>query len=78
VAILAKLDGIPWQLNRTTANESIVGIGAFYSPSHKTSYVGSAFCFSNEGKFQEFDCFQADEIDMLAGSLNIIINISYE
>lgn len=69
VAMLAKLDGIPWRLNRTTANELIVGIGAFYSPSRKTRYVGSAFCFSNEGKFQEFDCFQADEIDMLAGSI---------
>lgn len=69
VAMLAKLDGIPWRLNRTTANELIVGIGAFYNSSYKTKYVGSAFCFSNEGKFQEFDCFQSDEIDMLIGSI---------
>lgn len=69
VAMLAKLDGIPWRLDRVTENELIVGIGAFYNSSYKTKYVGSAFCFSNEGKFQEFDCFQADEIDMLAGSI---------
>ena len=69
VAMLAKLDGIPWRLNRVTANELIVGIGAFYNTSYKTKYVGSAFCFSNEGKFQEFDCFQADEIDMLSGAI---------
>lgn len=69
IAMLAKLDGIPWRLNRTTANELIVGIGAFYSPSDKTRYVGSAFCFNNEGTFEGFECFRANEIDMLAGSI---------
>lgn len=69
IAILAKLKGIPWRLNRSTTNELIVGIGAFYSNSKKTKYVGSAFCFNNEGEFQGFDCFQANETDMLAGSI---------
>jgi len=69
VAMCAKLDGIPWRLNRTTANELIVGVGAFYNHTHKTKYVGSTFCFNNEGSFQEFDCFRADETDMLAGSI---------
>lgn len=69
IAMLAKLDGIPWRLNRITANELIVGIGAFYSPSDKTRYVGSAFCFNNEGTFEGFECYRSNEIDMLAGSI---------
>lgn len=69
IAILAKLGGVPWRLNRSTTNELIVGVGAFYSVSKKTKYVGSAFCFNNEGIFQGFDCFQANETDMLAGSI---------
>jgi len=69
VALLAKLDGIPWRLNRSITNELIVGIGAFYSNSRKNKYVGSAFCFNNEGIFEGFDCFQANDTTMLAGSI---------
>jgi len=28
-----------------------------YSATTKTRYVGSAFCFNNEGIFKGFDCF---------------------
>ena len=69
IALLAKLGGIPWRLNCSSVNELIVGIGAFYSYSDKTKYVGSAFCFNNEGIFEGFDCFGADETMMLAGSI---------
>lgn len=69
VAILAKLGGIPWRLNRPSTNELIVGIGAFYSMSRKTKFVGSAFCFDNEGGFKGFDCFGANDTVMLAGSI---------
>ena len=69
IALLAKIGGIPWRLNRLTSNELIVGIGAFYSKSRKNKYVGSAFCFNNEGIFEGFDCFLANEITMLAGSI---------
>ena len=69
IALLAKLGGVPWRLNCSTVNELIVGVGAFYSHSNKTKYVGSAFCFNNEGIFEGFDCFGADETLMLAGSI---------
>jgi len=69
IALLAKIDGIPWRLNRSKTDELIVGIGAFYSVSRKTKYVGSAFCFTNEGIFEGFDCFSANETKMLAGSI---------
>ncbi len=69
IAILAKLGGIPWRLNRPTSKELIVGVGAFYSISEKTRFVGSAFCFNNEGIFKGFDCFNANDTMSLAGSI---------
>lgn len=69
IAILAKLGGIPWRLERETSNELIVGVGAFYSITHKTKYIASAFCFNNEGIFKGFDCFGADDTLSLAGSI---------
>ncbi|HOW30702.1 MAG TPA: Piwi domain-containing protein [Bacteroidales bacterium] len=68
-AILAKLGGIPWRLKRDTTNELIVGVGAFYSITHKTKFVGSAFCFNNDGLFRGFDCFSANDTYSIAGSI---------
>jgi len=69
IAMLAKLGGVPWRLNRPTNNELIVGVGAFYSATRKSRFVGSAFCFNNEGIFKGFDCFKGDDTISLAGSI---------
>jgi len=69
IAILGKLGGIPWRLNRKPNDELIVGIGAFYSHTHKSKYVGSASCFNNEGEFRGFDCFGSGDTVSLAGSI---------
>lgn len=69
IALLGKLEGIPWRLNRDQKEDLIVGIGAFYSATEKHRYIGSAFCFDNKGIFKEFDCFPSDQTDMLAGSI---------
>ena len=69
IALLAKIDGIPWRLDRDTKNELIVGVGAFTSLNHNIKYVGSAFCFNNNGEFKGFDCFKADETELLAGTI---------
>ena len=69
VAMLAKLGGVPWRLNRPINNELIVGVGAFYSVTKKTRFVGSAFCFNNEGMFKGFDCFKGNDSISLAGSI---------
>lgn len=74
IAMLAKIDGIPWRLNRVKSDEIIIGVGAFYSVTKKKRFVGSAFCFSNDGKFQDFDCFNSDETEMLAGSIRDAVN----
>lgn len=75
IAILAKLKGIPWRLQRTLNHELIVGVGAFKSKSLNTRYIGSAFCFKNDGSFQGFDCYSARSTYMLAGSIrDAVIN----
>lgn len=69
IAILAKLNGIPWQLNTKLKSELIVGVGAFKNIDTNVQYIGSAFSFANNGKFNRFECFQKNQIDELAGSI---------
>lgn len=69
VASLAKLGGIPWRLDREINNELIVGIGAFKSNKYGTKYLGSTFCFSNDGHFEGFDVLPADNHILLAGAI---------
>lgn len=68
-ALLAKIDGIPWRLDRELKQELIIGVGAFKSAQFNTRYVGSAFCFNNKGEFKGFDCFRNNEIDLIAGAI---------
>ena len=67
IAILAKLNGVPWRLQRSVANELIVGVGAFRSIELEERFIGSAFCFSNEGHFKGFECHPATDTYVLAG-----------
>jgi hypothetical protein len=69
IAILAKLDGEPWRLDRKLKNELIVGVGAFKHNDTDTQYIGSAFSFANNGRFNRFECFQKNQTDELAGSI---------
>jgi hypothetical protein len=70
VAILAKLDGVPWRLHRTLHNELVVGVGAFKSINSANRYIGSAFCFSNDGHFKGFECYSQSDMYKLAGSIS--------
>lgn len=68
LALIAKLGGIPWTLERKQKKELVIGVGA-YSPRRKQKkYLGSAFCFSGNGDFRGFNSFTADDHLMLAGS----------
>jgi len=69
VAVLAKLGGIPWRLDRELNDELIVGIGAFKTKKFNRRYIGSTFCFSNDGIFKGFDSFPADNRFLLAGEI---------
>src|SRR5690606_29198494 len=66
---LAKLNGVPWQLNTKMKKELVVGVGAFKSVETSVQYIGSAFCFTNNGKFNQFECFRKNQIEELAGSI---------
>ncbi|MEX2344757.1 MAG: Piwi domain-containing protein [Balneolaceae bacterium] len=68
VALLAKLGGVPWTLERKTRKELVIGVGAYSPNRRRKTYLGSAFCFSNNGDFRGFDSFTADNHLMLAGS----------
>lgn len=67
IAILAKLNGVPWRLDAKPKNELIVGIGAFKHIVIDIQYIDSAFSFSNNGKFNRFECFKKNQTDELAG-----------
>lgn len=74
VALLAKLNGIPWRLNKPIEDELIVGIGAFRHVSTNIQYLGSAFSFDNSGRFNRFEYFTQADTDLLAGSIITSIN----
>ncbi|MCG2687947.1 hypothetical protein L6260_04060 [Candidatus Parcubacteria bacterium] len=69
LAMIAKLGGIPWQLEDKTQQELVIGFGAYKSMKSKQPFVGSAFCFDDSGQFQEFDCWPAKELWALHGIL---------
>lgn len=69
-AILGKTGGILWQLQTKQKNDDvIIGVGAFKSERIGKRYIGSAFCFNNEGVFQNFDCYRDDDLDSLVGDI---------
>ena len=69
LAMLAKLDGIPWRLNSPVKNELIIGVGAFKHTDTQVNYIGSAFSFNNNGGFNNFEYFLKHETILLAGSI---------
>jgi hypothetical protein len=70
VALLAKINGVPWRLDRPNQKDLVVGVGAFYSLTNRTKYIGSTFCFNNDGTFQGFSCIPATQTDLLAAEIS--------
>jgi hypothetical protein len=69
VAILAKLGGTPWSLEEQNTDELVIGISAYKCHDLDKRYLGSAFTFTNEGRFQGFECFRNNQMNELAGSV---------
>jgi hypothetical protein len=67
IAVLAKLGGIPWRLDRKLNDELIIGIGAFKSKKYNVPFLANTICFSNDGTFKEFNTLPADNNFLLAG-----------
>jgi hypothetical protein len=68
-AMTGKLGGIPWKLESTGEDELVIGFGLSRTKKLKTAWIGSAFCFKNDGTFQQFDSFRADESERLAAKV---------
>ena len=72
VAIYAKLGGIPWSFGKQASDELVIGVSA-YTNSQLGKYLGSAFSFTNEGRFQGFECFSNTQLIQLAGSIKLAL-----
>jgi len=76
IALLSKIGGIPWLLNPSrTKNDLIIGVGAFKSEKVGKRYVGSAFCFNQDGIFQNFDCYRDNDLEHLIKDIRKAIGI---
>lgn len=70
IALLAKIGGIPWQLQPNNGSRDlIVGVGAFKSEKIGKRYIGSAFCFNRNGVFQNFDCYRDNNLEKLVSDI---------
>lgn len=76
IALLSKIGGIPWQLKPSRSkNDLIIGVGAFKSEKVGKRYVGSAFCFNQDGIFQNFDCYRDNDLEHLISDIRKAIGI---
>ena len=73
LAIYAKLGGRPWCFEPQKKKELVIGISAYFSYALDKRYLGSAFSFSNDGKFGGFECFENKDLSQLAGSIKLAV-----
>ncbi|MBB3187378.1 hypothetical protein [Microbacter margulisiae] len=73
VAISAKLGYTPWCFEQQPAKELVVGISAYRSRDLDRNYLGSAFTFTNEGRFVGFDCLKDKQVKELAGLIALTL-----
>ncbi len=73
VAIYAKLGATPWCFEAQASKELVIGVSAYTSRDLGKKYIGSAFSFTNEGRFGGFECFSHHQITELAGSIKLAV-----
>jgi len=67
VAILAKLGGIPWRLNKEITNDLIVGFGE--KKVNENRFLGNTVFFDNTGTIKENHYFNAENPQQLANNI---------
>lgn len=72
-AMLAKLGGIPWDINSDTENDLVIGVGAFKSKKFDTQYMGSAISYIPGQGLQKFDCVRKTETQHLAVQIRLML-----
>ena len=68
-AMVGKLGGIPWKLDREESKELIIGFAIARSKKHNVAWTGSSYCFSNDGVFQQSDSFRASDTYLLVAKV---------
>nr|BFD61611.1 hypothetical protein BdHM001_02920 [Bdellovibrio sp. HM001] len=63
IAILAKIGGIPWRLKAPAKDDLVIGFGAFKGKDRR--YLGTTFCFRNDGTFVGFDSAHEPDVEHL-------------
>jgi len=78
IAILAKLDGIPWRLSRPVRHDLVVGLGAF-RPKNVGVFLGTTVAFRNDGTFIRFDSSQVTTVeDLIDYFRNILSSVQQQ
>ncbi len=74
MAVIAKLGGIPWVLDKLHLPDLVVGFGLYRSRKYDLKYEGSSFAFSDDGHFRGFEYYPASETHALAARLEEALN----
>lgn len=69
MAVIAKLGGIPWILDKIHLPSLVVGFGVYRSHSYDLKYEGSSFTFGDDGQFRGFEYYPAGSVDVLSARL---------
>lgn len=67
IALLAKLGGIPWRLNKEVSNDLIIGFGE--KKVNDNRYLGNTVFFDNTGNIKENYYFNAENPRQLANNI---------
>jgi len=69
MAVIAKLGGVPWILEKPQQPSLVVGFGLYRSLKYDLRYEGSSFVFGADGHFKGFEYYPASETSALAARL---------
>ena len=69
MAVIAKLGGVPWILDKHENRDLVTGFGLYVTNKYNMRVVGSSVCFSNDGHFEELDFFPENENYRVAAAL---------
>lgn len=73
VAIYTKLGGVPWGIEAIESDDLVIGVSAYKNLKRGTNYLGSAFSFYGNGKFQMLKTFASHQLSDLVGMIKLTI-----
>lgn len=76
-AMIAKLGGTPWVINKPAIDGIVIGLTALsekVAGERSNQFYGSTFCFNSDGRFLDFDAFTPQELPLLCGAIKLAIS----